>query len=44
MSDIREMSDVVIGRRISDFGDISGPFSKFQTSWSISNIYPRCLK
>jgi len=25
MSDVREMSDVVIGCRISDFGDISGP-------------------
>ena len=44
MSDIREMSDVVIGCRISDFGDISGPSSKFRTSRQITNIYSKCLK
>ena len=40
MSDIGKMSDVLIGCRISDFGDISGSSSKFRTSWWIINIYP----
>jgi len=34
------MSDVVIGCRISDFGNILGTSSKFWTSWRITNICP----